>query len=311
MRLSLAAAVSLGVLGAALSWTSNSFAYCRTTTCDEGDESCKKNERGCVSSGVLVTWGDQKTIPYRIYAGGSSKLDDDQMRDAVHQAFETWQTVDCGDGRTSLRFVEGEPIREDKPLGLTAEEAEKRGIEPFGIYFRDEKWDHSAANGDVLAATSLAYGVRKGLVSYADIEINTVEGELTFDDDQAPTAHDFQAILTHEIGHYIGLAHSKDADSIMAPVYCSSEARCNDDGVAGKRALADDDIRAVCTLYPHGKQTLVPDQPTDSPGLNGGTTAGCSATRGGGFGATFPAAGAGLVSLGAAFLRRRRRRPCL
>lgn len=301
--------VGLAVCLGAMSVASNSFAYCRTTTCDETDPKCKKNDEGCTSAGILVTWGDTKVIPYRIYSGGSSKLDEDQMRDAIHKAFQAWQYVDCGDGQTSLRFAEGEPINEDKPLGLTAEEAEKQGVEPFGIYFRDEKWDHQADSADVLAATSLAYGVRQGLVSYADIEINTVEGEFTFDDDQTPTAHDFQAILTHEIGHYIGLAHSTDPDSIMAPVYCSSETRCNADGTVGKRALSEDDIRAVCTLYPHSKQSLVPDSPVNLQNASGGTTAGCSSTGspGGAFGPSGLGLGLAFMSLAAALLRRQRR----
>src|SRR6185295_10507930 len=94
MRFFLATAVFFGALSSTLLWTSNSFAYCRTTTCDETDPKCKKNDEGCTSAGVLVTWGEQKTIPYRIYTGGSTKLDDEQMRDAVHKAFQAWQYVD-------------------------------------------------------------------------------------------------------------------------------------------------------------------------------------------------------------------------
>ncbi|MFO0740499.1 MAG: matrixin family metalloprotease [Labilithrix sp.] len=249
MRFVVAAAVFFGALLAA----ETSFAFCRQTTCAEG-ETCDRNTKpDCVHDGIAVRW-NTTTLPYRIYAKGSSKLDDDEMKKAVRAAFDAWQTVDCDRGRTSLRFVEGEPITKDKPLGLSADEAEDAGVEPYGIYFRDKKWTHDGSD-DVLAATGLAFGLNRGIVSYADIEVNTFGGDFTMDDDQSAKAVDLQAVLTHEVGHYLGLAHSLDPDSIMAPRYCTSEERCETNGVVGKRALGEDDIAAVCAFFPPGLTT--------------------------------------------------------
>ena len=282
----------------------NSFAYCRMRTCDESDPECKtSNKSGCVIEGADVAWR-ASPIPYRISAQGSSKLDDTQMRKAVRAAFAAWQNVDCEDGQTSLRFEEGEDIDDEKPEGISAAQAERRGIAPFGIYFRDDEWKGNDG-GDALAATGLAFDAKKGTVSYADIEVNTVENDFVFDLDQDSKAYDLQAVLTHEVGHYIGLAHSKDADSIMVPTYCDSDDRCVADGTIGKRALGLDDIKAVCTLYPHNVKPAIPETANLSE-IEGGTTAGCS-TSGRGRGEW--ALSALLVPLAAVGLRRRRAVP--
>lgn len=268
------------VLGA----SATSFAFCRQTTCNEGEQSeqCTKRTKAdddCMHDGVAVRW-NKSTLTYRVYKKGSNLLDEDKMKKAIKASFEAWTMVDCDDGRTSLRFEEGDPITKDKPLGLSAKEAELQGIEPYGIYFRDKKWVQKDDSGDVLAATGLSFGTRGGLVTYADIEINTLDGNFTFDDDQALDAKDFQSVLTHEVGHYIGLAHSKDKDSIMVPVYCGADSgdRCEADGVVGKRALGLDDIAAVCAYFPHNMPAPEVTSAADAQNADNGTTAGCSST---------------------------------
>ncbi len=59
---------------------------------------------------------------------------------------------------------------------------------------------------------------------------------------------DVQSVLTHEFGHVLGLAHSKDVLATMAPTYRA-------DG--GQRTLAVDDKLGLCSLYP------VPDPPDE------------------------------------------------
>jgi hypothetical protein len=149
----------------------------------------------------------------------------------------------CGSKRTSLRFEEGDDIPGRQPLG--AEDDAK----PFGIYFRDEAWPYGEGN-ELLARTHQNFGPRSGWIDSSTIEVNTF-GSVFRLSDADPPAIDLQAVLTHEVGHYIGLAHSSVEGSIMAPHYCQSAERCGP-STDRARALADDDMDAVCALYPPG-----------------------------------------------------------
>jgi MYXO-CTERM domain-containing protein len=93
-------------------------------------------------------------------------------------------------------------------------------------------------------------------------------------------------IVTHEAGHFIGIGHS-DVDE--ATMYASADRTS-----VGKRSLEQDDINAVCDIYPPGNldescnavptgglqlncDANVCDDPAPAPGGDGGS--GCSATR--------------------------------
>ncbi|MBS2015705.1 MAG: matrixin family metalloprotease [Deltaproteobacteria bacterium] len=238
--------------------TSDARAYCRSTTCDPQTYDCPVDDNGCSRGGPPLSW---RTLPlqYRFQRDGSSKLDMDLAREAARRAFDTWSEVRCKSGRTSLRFEEGPDITRDKPL-----KKKSQGSEPFGIYFRDETWPY-ASGDDALAITSQTFGMYSGYIEYADIEINTSQRQYAVGDEEPGI--DLQAVFTHEIGHYIGLAHSNASDSIMVARYCQSADRCGKD-VETARALAQDDIDAVCALYP----------PSGIAGVKYEEPSGCAAT---------------------------------
>jgi hypothetical protein len=56
---------------------------------------------------------------------------------------------------------------------------------------------------------------------------------------------DLQSIVTHEIGHFIGIGHSDVESATMFPSSARTE--------VSKRELASDDVEAVCTIYPRGR----------------------------------------------------------
>ena len=218
-------------------------------------------------AGTPVHWRSLP-IPFRFFSAGSVHFIREEGRAAIREAFHRWSDALCDGRQTSLRFAEGEDIYEDKPLVAKA-----RGVEPFGIYFRDAGWPYPKGADSTLAQTNLFFGSESGLVEDADIEINSTSEKFSARETDAD-AVDLQAVITHEVGHYIGLAHSKEPLSIMLEGYCeTTDERCGKGKVAARR-LGPDDVAAVCALYPPDGPRIF-DDPEPKRGCS--TSAGSSA----------------------------------
>jgi uncharacterized protein (TIGR03382 family) len=219
-------------------------AYCQKSTCreDRGDV-CQHDENDCISSGVGVEWpaSTYPVLPYHFNAHGSKQFaHDDRMRTVIRRAFHTWTEVSCDDGPTSLSFQEGPDVDDALVRG-------KPAPRHYAIYFRDDGWTEDPSS---LAVTRVDTIDTSGTVTGASIEVNTFERRFRLGtSDQGD--YDLQAVVTHEVGHYIGLDHSSAPGSIMAPTYCGDERPCKKD-VEELRALGDDDRAAVCRLFPPG-----------------------------------------------------------
>lgn len=142
------------------------------------------------------------------------------------------------------------------------------------IYFEDEwpeEWDPS------FLALTFTWSVEGGEIIAFDMAIN--EDDFDWSTGGAQADNDLMNMLTHEIGHGIGLSHSKVFDATM--YYQATR------GEEGKRILSLDDEEGARYLYGDLLRA----------------SAGCAATRPGGAGAAV-IAGLGL----AISLRSRRRR---
>src|SRR5262249_10761842 len=116
--------------------------------------------------------------------------------------------------------------------------------------FRDDAWPHDEGDGgvDTLALTTVTYDVDKGDIYDADIEVNTAENTFTTSDTPGPDDVDLLAVLTHETGHFLGMAHSQDPTATMFASYVM--------GTTSIRELQPDDIMAMCEAYPIDRHTV-------------------------------------------------------
>jgi hypothetical protein len=114
----------------------------------------------------------------------------------------------------------------------------------------------------------------------ADVHLNAKDWTFAIGD--VPGDVDLRSVLTHELGHVMGIGHSADARATMSAGLPP--------GIAA-RSLEDDDVAAICTLYPlappafHGCDRGDPPCPSgtacvghdcersNEPGTNGGPCA--------------------------------------
>ncbi len=99
-----------------------------------------------------------------------------------------------------------------------------------------DDWPPPLAGG--AAAHTVIYATGDRVVE-ADVHLNA--RDFTFTIGAAPPAIDLRAILTHELGHVLGIGHTDVARATMNAGLPS--------GIAA-RSLEDDDVAAVCALYP-------------------------------------------------------------
>ncbi len=109
------------------------------------------------------------------------------------------------------------------------------------VVWMKETWDDDL-DPLMLGATVRVYRVDSGTLVEADIALNGVSYDWSVGDmGDCQRSFDLQAVLTHELGHALGLNHNEDDP---ATVMFPSIGACQT-----KRALHDDDIEGVAFLY--------------------------------------------------------------
>lgn len=238
-------AASVAALVVTLVAAGDAAAFCRSTTCTK---QCETDLDGCPATGLQLWW-KTSCIGYTLDPQLTQNLPPDATRDALRKSFFAWADLDCGGGkRASITFSQLDDLACHKAFYRSD------GANVNLVLFKDDDWTYRGIDG-TLAKTTVTFDRTTGEILDADIEVNAAYNNLTVGD--AKVGYDLQSIMTHEVGHLLGLAHSSDWDATMFASY--------EPGTKELRSLSPDDVKAVCAAYPPGRAATC--DPTPHGGL--------------------------------------------
>ena len=300
-----------------------SGAFCRTTTCaatgdcapreclqdSSTDRECASacpparclatDDNGCLTKGIPLFW-TRRCLSFSLEATGSPVLGLGyaDLLPVAQQAFGLWPQAACSGGPPAIA------VTSLAPLTCDVIEQNRTGPNANGVIFQDQRWDYGT---EIIGLTTVSFDGRTGEIIGADMQINTFIYGVEF------TPEGLSYTIAHESGHFFGLAHSREAGSLM---FFQSSA-----GITASPALTPDDVAGICAIYPPLPATSSsaplcdPDpragafEPAGgfAPDCGGDVTAACAIPPGA------PGAGAASIGLAAASIsvagRRRRSRP--
>ncbi len=252
--------------------------------------------RSRVDTGVLIDpnahclWWDQQDVVFRQHVRGNPDTTGETEFIAVAASLQTWADANAACGH--LAISEG-PRVNDHLIGISSTGGSDQNV----IVFR-ETWcgdevpashpcwqDESCMNThdcwnmskNTIALTTTTYETRTGRIFDADVELNAAFFVFTTVDgppctppvfNQSCIATDVQNTMTHELGHALGLDHTRSAGSTMNATAPGGE--------ISKRVLDPGSRQFICDTYPVGRppQDCVV-QPVPQPNALG-ASAGCA-----------------------------------
>jgi Matrixin len=249
-----AAFMAVPVVGALL-WAGQARAFCREVTAypptgyDPVDAGCFVSQP---DGGPLfpLFWRNQ-CVSYSFQKQGSQYVSPADASRIAAQAFSAWSSAPCPGGAPSISAIPFPAVDCDGTQGSQ----EHNNL----IIFRDGAWDHNDA-ANVIGYTTLTVDLSTGEILGANIEINSHDFTVVTDlaDASAPRPGtslvvDLGTVLTHEAGHFLGLAHSADLGAVMYAHY-----------KPGSTTLTPDDVSGICSVYSPTGMHLTSEGPAAS-----------------------------------------------
>jgi len=228
-RCAAAALALLGLLGA-----TPALAFIRSTLSTTDATTIRWDLDETLQPLASVVGGE---VIYTIDIAGSQNIPGTQDSEAIVRSFQHWEGI----GTSRVAFLRG--------ADQVIQAANNDGIN--AVYFAEGvRTPIGGVNTNVDGFVSLTpvftvtAGAAKGMILDANIILNGRQFIWTVTPETAPTSFDVEAVVTHEVGHFIGLDHTGVLNATMAARYAAGEAR--------QRTLENDDILGASSIYPDG-----------------------------------------------------------
>jgi hypothetical protein len=267
-----------GALAATLLATSGAHAFCRTVAnptpagYDPATQGCFMPASG---SGSLLLYWKNLCVGYSLQKDASPlrQITLDQATRVAANAFAQWTGAACSAG--------GSPsiqVYDEGPVDCALVQYSSTQPNQHVIVFRDEGWPYSDSS-NTLGLTTLTFDVTDGEIFDADMELNSHDYDLVAEGPVPAGSYDLASVITHEAGHFLGLAHSADTSAVMYAHYQPDAT-----------ALTQDDSDGICSIYPAGGTRITSSGPLAADACDAtprhGFSSECATTDDGGTGAS-------------------------
>jgi hypothetical protein len=236
---------------------------------------------GGVTPGLHPLFWRNTCVSYSFQTTPSKYLSLADAKRIASDAFGAWSAAACPGGPPSITAVPFPEVQCD-----SVPSTEHSNL----IIFRDKGWPYDDS-ANAIGYTTLTVDLTTGEILGADTEINSAQWTIVAEPPAPANAYDFATIMTHEAGHFLGLAHTADTNAVMFAQYHPDT------------TLKDDDVAGICSIYhPDGthetSQGPVLAQSCDPRPLSGFLSGSCGSFDAGTINLASVGSGAGAASGG-------------
>lgn len=227
-------------------------AFCRSRTVAVPAD-YDATQLGCKPDGLPFFWRNS-CVGYSIQKDASKRISYGDASNLISEAFTRWTGTTCGADPDTGNTRVSIDVRDLGPVDCAKVEYHGGVANQNVILFRDDSWPY---NHEVLGLTHVQYDPQTGEIFGADMELNMYDMDPIYVGDgplpaqvNGQTPYDFLSVVTHEAGHFLGMAHSDQKQSTMFWSYLP--------GQTFQRSLQQDDIDGICSIYePDGSRTVL------------------------------------------------------